>query len=198
MLTLYGLPPSGNVHKVRLALNAAGIRHHEAVAGAADRKAPAFLKLNALGQVPVLVDGDIVIADSQAILVYIAAKHRPDEWDGRDPVERGRIARWLSIAANEIAGGPASLRLAALFGSAIDRPAAEALTGRLLAFLDAHLAERMWLEGGRRTIADFACAPYLALAHQGGVDLAPYPNIRSWLRTVENAPGFVPMPGWGR
>jgi glutathione S-transferase len=138
------------------------------------------------------------MADSQAILAYIAAKYRPGEWDGRDAAERGRIARWLSVAANEIANGPAALRLAALFGAAIDRTAAEALTGRVLAFLDAHLAERTWLEGERRTIADFACAPYLALAHQGGVELDAHTNIRTWLRALEGAPGFVAMTGWER
>jgi glutathione S-transferase len=196
MITLYGFPPSGNAMKVRLALELLGLAFEEIVPkGGAHKRAP-FTDLNPLGQVPVLIDGDLVLRDSQAILVYLAARYRPGDWDGRDPGERGRIAQWLSFAANEIHHGPNALRKSVLFGAAIDRDVATAMTDRVFGIVEAHLDGRDWLEAGRLTIADLACAPYLALAPQGGVDLAAYARVRAWLDRVSATPGFALGVDW--
>jgi glutathione S-transferase len=138
----------------------------------------------------------VILRDSQAILVYLAAAYRPGDWDGHDPAERGRIAQWLSFAANEIANGPNKLRLAALFGTAIDRPAAEPVTAKVLGLVEARLDGREWLEGDRLTIADLACVPYLALVAQGGIDVGPYPNIRGWSARIAGMVRFPAMDGW--
>jgi len=196
MITLHAFPPSGNSQKVRIALRLLDLPFEERRPAGGEHKRPPFTDMNPLGQVPVLVDGDMVLRDSQAILVYLAAAYRPGEWDGRDAGERGRIAQWLSLAANEIANGPALLRKAALFGTGVDRSAAETLTARTLEIVDAKLGTGEWLEGDRLTIADLACAPYLALAAQGGVDLAPFPNVRSWTGRAAALPGFPAMEGW--
>lgn len=197
MITLYGFPASGNTQKVRTALRLLGLAFAEVTPAGGAHRHPPFLAINPLGQVPVLVDGELVLRDSQAILVYLAARHRPGEWDGRDAAERGRIAQWLSFAANEMAAGPNRLRLATLFGAAIDRDAATALTTRVLELVEPRLARDLWLEGGRLTIADLACAPYLALSPQGGVDLGPYPGVRAWAAHIAALEGFPAMTGWG-
>lgn len=196
MIQFYTLKPSGNAQKVRVALHLLDLKHEETVLSGGAQKQPDFLALNPLGQVPVIIDGELVLRDSQAILVYLAAAYAPGRWDGETPAERGRIVQWLSLAANEIAAGPNLLRRAALFGASIDRPAAEAATVRVMAVIEARLAAGDWLEAGRVTIADLACAPYLALAHQGGVDLEPWPAIRAWTARVAALPGFPPMDGW--
>lgn len=196
MITLYSLPPSGNAQKARLALRLLGLPFKEvSLSGGAHKQTP-FTALNPLAQVPVLTDGDVVIRDSQAILTYLAAAHAPGAWDGRSPAERGRIAQWLSLASNEIANGIARLRANALFGAAIDREAASALTQRVLFLIENQLAGGDWLEGGRLTIADLACAPYLALAGQGGVDLTPFPGVRAWTGRIAALPKFPDMNGW--
>ena len=197
MTTLYTLAPSGNAQKVRLALRLLDRRFEEIQLSGGAHKRPPFTDLNPLGQVPVLVDGRVTLRDSQAILVYLAAAYRPGEWDGHEAAERGHIAQWLSLAASEIAHGPGRLRLAKLFGVPIDAAAATALTGRVLDLVEHRLEGAFWLEGNRLTIADLACAPYLALGHQGGVDLGDCPNIRAWLDRIAALPGFPPMPGWG-
>lgn len=195
-MILYTLAPSGNAQKVRIALRFLDLQFEErTLAGGAHKREP-FTSLNSLGQVPVLVDGDLVLRDSQAILVYLAARYAPGEWDGRTADERGRVAQWLSLAANEIANGPNQLRRAALFGADIDRIAAEAITTRALDLVEAKLQKGMWLEGERLTVADLACAPYLALAPQGGIDLNPYPCIRSWVERIASLPRFPAMSGW--
>ena len=61
--------------------------------------------------------------------------------------------------------------------------------------MDAHLATREWLEPGHPTIGDLACFPYTAMAGEGGIDLAVYPNIVKWLERMKRIPGFITMPG---
>lgn len=196
MITLYGFPRSGNTLKVRIALGLLGLGVDERTPAGGEHKRSPFIDLNPLGQVPVLVDGEIVLRDSQAILAYLAAAYRPGVWDGQSPGEKGRIAQWLSFAANEIHHGPNALRKIVQFGAALDREAAIALTNRVLTVMEAHLASRTWLECGRLTLADLACAPYLALSVQGGVDLAPFPAIRTWLNQLSAQPGFPMHPDW--
>ena len=196
MIKLYTLPPSGASQKIRLALRLLGQPFEEVSLVGGKHKESAFLAINPLGQVPVLVDGEIAIRDSGAILVYLAARHRPGIWDGHDAVERGRIAQWVMLAANEVTNGPAKLRLHGLFGIAIDREGATALTDKVLALVETQLYGRDWIEGDRLTIADLALAPYLALAEQGQIDLKPYPRIRAWTARIAALPEFPAMTGW--
>jgi glutathione S-transferase len=198
MMTLYANPVSGNVHKVRIALALLGLPHAERHIDfrLGEHRRPPVSELNPLMQLPILVDGDLVLRDSQAILTYLAARYAPGVWDGETPAERGRIAQWLAFAAVEIAGGAARLRLAKLFGLLIDVDGATALSNRALDILETRLATAAWLEGGRLTIADIVVAPYVALAPQGGVDLAPYLAVRGWLDRLAALPGFPDVPGW--
>lgn len=196
MITLFSLPPSGNAQKIRMVLRFLELAFEEVQLTGGAHKHPPFTDLNPLGQVPVLVDGEVTLRDSQVILVYLAAAYRPGDWDGYDAGERGRIAQWLSLAAGEIAQGPNRLRLAALFGVPIDHVAATAQTKRALDLVERQLDASGWLEGGRMTIADLACAPYLALSPQGRVDLGAYPNVRAWTARIAALPGFPAMTGW--
>lgn len=179
-----------------MALAFLGLDWDERATDAAARRTGAFLALNPMAQIPVYVEGDFVLRDSQAILAYLAARHRPGEWDGRTPEERGAIMVWLSHAANEIFNGPALLRAERLFGWPVDRERAAAVADRILPVVEAHLAERDWLAGDRLTIADLAASPYLALAPDGGIDLDEWPAIRDWTRRIAALPGFPAMPGW--
>jgi glutathione S-transferase len=196
MIMLYDSPLSGNCHKVRMALGMLGLLCTLAPGDAAARATLAFGAINPLRQVPVLNDEGFVLRDSQAILAYLAAKHRFGDWDGDTPAERGEIGQWLSIAANEIANGPATLRLAKLFGVLINEANATAVTTRIMPVIEAHLSTRDWLVGGRTTVADLALSPYLALAPDGGIDLTAYPHIGAWVARIARLPGFVAMPGW--
>jgi glutathione S-transferase len=196
MLRLYGFPRSGNTLKVRLALSLLGFPNEEIALSPGAHKEREFLELNPLGQVPVLVDGEVVLRDSQAILVYLAAAYRPGQWDGFDARERGRIAQWLSLSANEIAHGPNLLRRASLFGAAIDRDQAQATTERVLRLIEARLERQDWLEGARLTIADLACAPYLALGAEAGIDLSRFPALSAWLARIGIIPEIAATPHW--
>lgn len=194
-LILHGIRLSGHVHRVELLLHMLGLRYELVDAPAAVRDGTAFRAMNPLGQIPVLQDGDLVLADSNAILTYLARRYAPaGGWLSDDPLEAAEITRWLSIAAGELRFGPALARAVTLWNMDGDLARAHAIAGRLLAFMEQHLATRTFLAAGRPTLADLACYGYVAHAPEGGVALDAYPAVRAWLARVEALPGFVPMP----
>lgn len=196
MIILYGSPLSGNTHKIRMALTFLDLPWEERLTDAAARQSDAYRALTPMAQIPLFADGDFMLRDSQAILAYLAALHRAGHWDGRTPEERGEIALWLSHAANEVANGPAALRLARKFGAPIAADHAAAVAARFLPVIDAHLESRDWLVGHRLTIADLAASPYLALMGDAGLDIARWPAIHDWTRRIAALPDFPAMPGW--
>jgi len=198
MLTLYEFEMSGNCHKIRLLLSFLKLEYkiHMLNGGAREHKLPEFLALNSFGQVPVLTDGDIVIRDSQAILVYLARTYGPEEWFPiNNTLALIQITTWFSVAANEITRGPGALRLHHKFGRVINVDEATKITTQLLEVLNAHLNKHDWLAASKITIADLALYPYLALAHEGHVDISLYPAVENWLARIECVPDYVSMPG---
>jgi glutathione S-transferase len=198
MLRLHGHELSGNSYKVRLLLELLGVPYQwvrvDLMAG--EHKRPAFMALNPFGQVPALEDGGTTLCDAQAILFYLAARQRDGLWLPTDHLEQARVVRWLSTAAGEVRQGPESARLHHLFGvTSISIERASEKAAFILDQLERHLADRHWLELGRPTIADIAVFPYVALAGDGGIDLAPYPNVRAWIARIQDLPGYVPMKG---
>lgn len=194
-LTLYGTKLSGHVHRVTLLLRMLQISYGFVEAAAEKRRSPEFLRLNPLGQIPVLEDGSIVLADSCAILVYLAKRYAPKStWLPDEPVAAAAVQRWLSIAAGELAYGPATARLVTLWNYSGDQARAIQIAQRLFRFMDTHLAGRAFLAAEHPTIADLACYAYTAHAPEGGISLEPYAGIRSWLSRIEALPRFEPMP----
>ncbi|MDP4023507.1 glutathione S-transferase [Methylobacterium sp. NEAU 140] len=195
-ITLYGLRLSGHSHRAELFLSLLGLPYRFVEVGSAEaRAAPDFRRLNPLGQIPVLTDGAAVIPDSNAILVYLAARYAPDaDWMPREPLAAARVQRWLSVAAGEVRHGPALARLMVVFGAKADRESVHAAAARVLAFMDAHLASTAFLAAAHPTLADIACYSYVAHAPEGGVSLAPYPAVQAWIGRVEALPGFLAMP----
>jgi len=196
-LKLYEFGLSGNCHKVRLMLSMLGIQYesHVVNGSAGEHKSADFLALNPFGQVPVLLDEQVALRDSQAILLYLALKHPAAKFYPTIIEEQCAVQSWLSIASSEVTRGPGLLRLHYRFGKTIDVASAQQTTLQLLQVLNATLATQSWLVGSSITIADLAIYPYLALAHEGQVDLTDYPAITNWLAAVEALPGFVTMPG---
>ncbi len=185
---------SGHCHRVELFASLAGIDHALVdvdLAGGEHRREP-FTSLNPFGQVPVIEDGDTVLADSNAILVYLARRYAP-EYLPADPVAEAQVQRFLSLAANELANGPAAARLVTVFGAALDAALAQRKAAAVFEKLDRHLVGRQWLVGDRPTIADVAIYSYSAHAPEGGVSLQPYPQLRALLARIEALPGFVGM-----
>jgi len=200
-LRLHSFPLSGHAHRARLMLALLGLQAETVdvdLRGGA-QKQPDFLGLNAFGQVPVLEDGPrdnpVVIADSNAILVYLASKYDATRrWLPTDPATAAQVQRWLSVAAGQLASGPAAARLVTVFGAPLDHGRTKSIAAQLFGVMERHLQGRDWLAAAHATIADVALYSYTAHAPEGDVSLQPYPNIRAWLARIEALPGFVGMP----
>ncbi|AMO98101.1 glutathione S-transferase, C-terminal domain protein [Collimonas arenae] len=194
-IRLYRAALSGHSHRVQLFLSLLGLPFEmiEIDLRAGEHKKPEFLSRNPFGQVPVIEDGDVTLADSNAILVYLASKYGEPSWLPRDPLGAANVQRFLSVAAGEIFRGPATARIANVFNLPLDRDAACTTAKNLFAILEPHLATRPFLIGGQITIADVAAYSYIAHAPEGGIALDDYANLRNWLARMEALPGFVPM-----
>ena len=194
-LQLYRNAVSGHCHRVELFLSLLGLPFDsiDVDLAAKAHKLPAFLAMNPLGQVPVLRDEDLTLADSNAILVYLEGRYAPGEWLPRDPVGAARVQRWLSLAAGPLAFGPSAARVVQLFKLPTDPSEAIARAEGLLQFMESELGRTPFLVGERATLADVAHYAYVARAPEGLVSLQPYPAIRAWLARIEALPGFVPM-----
>jgi glutathione S-transferase len=141
--------------------------------------------------VPVLDDEGTIVSDSNAILVYLAKKYHRSDWLPEAPAAAAAVQRWLSVAAGQIAFGPAAARLVTLFGAKFN---AEEVIGRahaVLKVIDEELAARTWIAASSPTIADVALYSYVARAPEGNVDLSGYRNVKAWLGRIEALPGFV-------
>ncbi|HEX2554904.1 MAG TPA: glutathione S-transferase [Microvirga sp.] len=194
-ITLYGTELSGHTHRVALLLRALGLPFRFEVADAAIRATPAYRAVNPLGQIPALRIGDLMLCDSNAILVYLAKRHAAgSHWLPEEALAAASVQRWLSIAAGEVRYGPAAARMARQWNMPEDPVAGARIAGRLLAFMEEHLAGRTWLATDAITIADLACYSYVAHAPEGGIGLDAYPNVRRWVAAVEAQPWFRGMP----
>lgn len=195
MPKLYRFALSGHAHRAELFLSLLGenVELIDVDLAGGEHKSDAFLAMNPFGQVPVLDDDGTIVGDSNAILVYLAESRGAASWYPRDPKTRAQIQRWLSVAANEIANGPAAARLVTVFGAKLDHDRALKAAAALLNTMEGQLATRLFLVGDSPTIADIAGYSYIAHAPEGGVDLAPFPAVRAWLDRIEALPGFVAM-----
>lgn len=195
-MKLYHFPLSGHAHRAYLFASLLGLPFElinvDLASGA--HKTPEFLALNPFGQVPVLDDDGTVVSDSNAILVYLAKKSGQNRWLPDDAEGSAAVQRWLSVAAGELAYGPAAARLITVFGARFNPDEVIARAHALLTRIEAHLRDRDWLVGDGPTIADVALYSYIVSAPEGNVDLSGYAAVNAFLRRIEALPGFVPFP----
>ena len=186
---------SGHSHRVELFLSLLNLPFElvDVNLAAGAHKQAAFLAMNPFAQVPVIQDGDFTLADSNAILVYLANKYDSGRWLPRDPLGAAAVQRWLSVAAGPVAFGPAIARLATLFKAPVNAAEAIERANNLFVVMEAELKNAPFLTGNTPTIADIANYTYIALAPEGNISLDPYPHLRNWLQRIEALPRFVPM-----
>jgi len=196
-MKLYEHPASGHAHRATAMLALLGLDHEvetvDLMSGA--QKQPEYLKLSPLGQVPTLVDGDVVLRDSTSILTYLALQYDPARmWLPTDPGLAAKIQEWLTTSVKEVYDGPCGARISKYFGAPVDHDGAVERSHVLFKTLfEPHLGSNDWLVGNSPTIADIANYSYIAMGEEAGVSLADYPNIRAWITRIEALSNFPKM-----
>jgi len=201
-MKLYDYILSPSCYKVRLMAALTGvkldIRPVDFHPGA-EHKGFELLALNPAGSIPILEDGDLILTESSAMLVYLAAKAAPEWLAGSQAGEAARVQQWLSFSGR-LTASLGGARLTEMLLRPGDIGALQAQGVVALRELEAGLVEQSlrgmrFLAAGRPTVADIACFPYVALAPDGGVSLDPYPAIRLWSRALRGLDHFIEMPG---
>ena len=204
LMKLYDFQLSGNCYKIRLLLGMLGLRYQRVRVDSSvgETHTETFRRLNPRAQIPVLEDGEVLLWDSMAILVYLARRYgdpqRPGgPWLPSDPLAEARVMQWLAVSQNELLYGLARARSALKFGCDFEISDCQCEGRHGLSVLEWRLKGREWLVGDVATIADVACYPYVALAPEADVSLDGYPAVTAWLGRFAALPGYRPMPGLG-
>jgi glutathione S-transferase len=191
---LYGSRESGHCYKVKLALVLAEL-HHEYREVDLDvpfeERREDFRAVSRFGEVPVFVDGSVALAQSNAILMYIA--ERSGKLGGELP--REQLAEWLFWEANRVGFSVPNLRAARSYAAGRTNPDVtdwlEKRAFQDLDRLDTELSARPFLINSTITIADIACCAYLYWPEQAGLELARWPNVVKWLERISTLPGWA-------
>ncbi len=193
-LQLHCFGESGNAYKAALTLTLCGLEWEPVFVdffnGAT--RSPEFRRLNEMGEVPVLVDGETVLTQSGVIQTWAARKSGRL---GGAPGEELEVLRWLLFDNHKVSGQAGPLRFNMNFLPEAKRNADVIgfMAMRLasaLKVLDAHLAGRDWIVGGGPTIADTANCGYLFYEEPFTFDRTAHPNIDRWLRNIAALPGW--------
>jgi glutathione S-transferase len=198
LLTLYDYLDSGNGYKIRLLLALLNRPYRwvelDILSGAT--RAPAFLAKNPNGRIPTLqLEDGTYLAESNAILWYLGEGTR---FVPPNPLGRAQVLQWMffeQYSHEPYVATPRFIKRHLPENS----PRHAELPKRLeqgraaLAVMEAHLATRSYFVAECYTIADIALYAYTHVADEGGLDLAPYSHMRSWLARVAAEPGHVPL-----
>jgi glutathione S-transferase len=200
-IKLYGSSESGNAMKPRWVMERLGIPFEwiETNAFNGETRTPEFLKLNAAGQVPVVVleDGR-TLAQSNAIMLHLA---EGSDLIPRDPYDRAKMFEWLFWEQNSheiyVAVRIARVHYLNMREDELD-PLLMTRGKAALARMEQHLTQTPYLVGGALTLADISLLAYTRKAELGGFDLASYPSVQAWIARMEGELDLTPISGAGR
>ena len=162
-------------------------------------KAPDYAALNPNMKAPTLVDGDMALWESSAIMAYLCIKKGSDMWPANDPSEQVEVLRWLSWNDGHWAPavGPFYFEhvVKSTFGVGLpDRDSLKEKAPAVLKFgkvLDAHLERRDYVACGRLTIADFQLASMATDWQIAEMPFDTFPNIIRWLNRLARIPAWA-------
>jgi len=195
-MKLYDSSISGNSYKVRLLFAHLGrpcaVVPVDILRG--ESRTPDFLRMNPNGRTPVLDDDGFILAESNAILAYLARGSRFLPEDNR---QWALVFQWLFFEQYSHEPYIATSRFLLQHRPETPERAAAIAVRRdggwaALRVMEQHLARAEFFVGGY-TIADIALFAYTHLSHEGGFPLDDFPAIRAWLARVRAQPGFIAM-----
>jgi len=194
-IKLYCFGESGNSYKAAIALELSGLEWEPIYVNFfnGECRTPEFRKLNPMGEVPVMIDGDVTLTQSGVMQDYISSK--TGKLGGTSAAERREILRWQFWDNHKLSGQAGTTRFLMNFLPE-EKRSAEVIAfmqGRLKGaykVLDSELAQRDWLVGDKITVADLSCCGYLFYTEPFGFDRADWPHIDAWLSHISDMPGW--------
>ena len=185
-LTVYGDSISGNCLKIRFVADRLGIPYDwiETSVLKKESRTPQFLAMNPAGQVPLAVFADNgPLAQSNAIILHLA---EGSDLIPEDAFERALMSQWLFWEQYSHEPAVAVLRFHRHYLKKTDiDPALVTKSEAVLTLMDRHLAGRSYFVGRRLSLADVALVAYTRFAHEAGLDLGAWPQVKAWVRRVE-------------
>ena len=193
---LHCFAQSGNSYKAALMLELAGADWEPVFVDFfnGENRSPEFQALNEMGEVPVLEHGGLVLAQSGAILDYLADKL--GRFGPSGEAERREILRWVLWDNHKLTSYNATWRFLINFVPEEKRSAdvVAFLEGRgraALGVLDQHLTGRDWIVGAAMTIADLSCVGYMFFVDEFPIDWdKDYPAVTAWRERIRALPGW--------
>ena len=194
-IKLYCMGESGNAYKAALALELSGLEWEPVYVDffGGETRTEAFREINVMGEVPVLVDGDVTLAQSGVMQMYISDKS--GKFGGETPEAAREVMRWVFWDNHKLSSQAGMTRFLMNFLPEEKRPAEiiQFAQGRLqaaYATLETHLEGREWIVGDAITNADLSCCGYLFYPEPFGFNRKGWPNMDRWLTNIENTPGW--------
>ena len=200
-MKLYYYPISPSCRKVLGVINHLGltVELEEMTPWSSGLRTEEFLKLNPNGKVPVLVDGDFVLWESCAIIVFLAEKVPGNDLVPVDPHQRAEMWQWIMWEAAHFTHAVSGYFLESFVKPAFlgGEPDAKVLANSLEKIdefapaLERRLQNRPFILGNRVTLADFAVGNISEHQRMGNVPWAKYPNIQAWFDRMETVPAWA-------
>lgn len=194
MITLYGISWS-RANYVLFTLEELGLefQHIKFHPFEEEKNNPEYLKLNPMGQLPTLVDGDFVLTESMAINFYLARKYGPEKLWADKLEDEAQIYKWTFFAITQLETPCVDIILQKKFVDEKDRnlkfiQRAEEKLVKPLGVLDNYLADKDYLVANKFGIADINVAGILSYARAGEYDLSPYKNVAQYLDNILSRP----------
>ena len=193
--TLYCFGESGNAYKAALSMQLGGYawtpRYVDFFNG--ETRTSEFRAINEMGEVPVLVDGDVTLSQSGAIQFHVA--EATGKLTGANARERAEVLRWVLWDNHKLSSQAGTARFLMNFLPEDKRPqpVITFVQGRLKGAYDTlnrHLDGRGWMVGDGPTLADCACAGYLYYPEPFGFDRKDWPHVDAWLSRLSQEPGW--------
>jgi glutathione S-transferase len=195
MITLYGSPRS-SAGRCVWALEEAGVPYtiKDVDMRNKEHKSDAYLKINPMGKVPAMVDGDVTLFESMAINHYVAEKYKK-ELIGTNDLEKGLSLQWSFWACSELQPPIIEIFIQKVFvpEDKRDQNVIENNLKKLpalLTVLNNSLAGKKYLAGNQFTVGDINSASVVSICPMIGIDFTDYPNIKSWLGAMSERPAF--------
>jgi glutathione S-transferase len=195
MMTLYGSPKS-SAGRCVWTLEEAGAPYELKSVDMKNKehKSEAYLKINPMGKVPAMIDGNVTLFESMAINFYIADNYKK-ELLGTTSLEKGLALQWSFWATSELQPPIIEIFIQKVFmpEDKRDHTIIENNLKKLpllLSVLNTSLAGKKFLAGTEFTVGDINTASVVSICPMIGVDFTDYPHIKSWLSAIEDRPAY--------